>query len=184
MPQVTDIRNTLADRLWVLFEAQATITAAVVPNARNKGTKQGWLRAAINDMPTGHRQLTISFAGGRHSLFTGRNGTFAREDDDFTTDSTCDFDITRTHNVVISYSEPMPKDTGEHRVVEAIEQTLILAGPTLGLPDLIPSDGLGEATSQERETRGKEYPKTGRITIWRFPITTVQSARAQISLTA
>ena len=172
MPTATDVRNTIADRLWTLFEAQSTITTAVLPGARNKGIDAGWLRQAINKMPVADRQLEVSFYGpGRHSLHTKRLG-FAIEDDELP--EACDFDVERQFTVVITYRQKLPTDPGVHPVQEAIEQTLLLAGPTLGL-GIVPPDGLGEMSFEERPTQGDEYPQPGRATVWRLPITTKQS---------
>lgn len=181
MPAATDIRNTLADRLWVLFEAQATITAAVLVGGRNKGTHEGWLRDTVASLPADSRRLAVAFERGRNSLYTGRTG-FGKEDPDF--DSGCDFNVTRQHVALITYREPLPTDPGAHTVQEAIEQTIILAGPTLGISPLIPPDGLGELTWDERLTRKGEFPSVQRVTTYRLPITTIQSAITLHGLTA
>lgn len=175
MPQATDIRNVIADRLWVLFEAQATITDAVTVGARNKENPEGWLREKINRMPAAQRRLSISFAGGNNSLFTGRTG-FTVEDKEYDPEEGDDFPITRTHRVVITYSEPLPKDPGKREIQEAIEQTIFRAGPSLGLPDLIPGNGLSELANEDRPTRTDEYPNPGRVSTFRLTITTIQSA--------
>jgi hypothetical protein len=182
MAQVTDIRNTLADRLWVLFEAQATITTPVLAGNRDKGDEVGWLRNAIAKAPADRKRMEISFERGSNSLYTGRTG-FAKEDPDFTTATGCDFYLTRQHTALITYREPLPNDPGAHPVQEAIEQTLLLAGPDLGL-SIIPPDGLGVLTWEERKTRKDEFPFPGRVTVYRLPITTTQSALAQVALTA
>lgn len=183
MPQATDVKNAIADRLWVLFEAQATITAAVLPSGRNKGTAEGWLRDAVASAPAEQRRLAVAFERSRNSLYTGRVG-FDKEDPDAPEAGRCDFAVTRLHVALITVREPLPADPGEHALQEAIEQTLILAGPNLGLPDLIPGNGLGELTSDERTTRKGEFPQILRVTTYRLPITTVQSALALLGQTA
>lgn len=177
MAAATDIRNTLADRLWVLFEAQTTITAAVPLANRDKGTGAGWLRKAVANLPRDQRRLEISFGPGRNSMLTGRTG-FAQEETAYVYTTGEDVPVTRQFTAIITYREVLPTDPGAHPIQEAIEQTLFLAGPTLGLTDLIPGGGVGELTFDERETREGEFPPKGRITTYKLPITTIQSAIA------
>jgi hypothetical protein len=183
MPAATDQRNLIADRLWTLFEAQATITAAVLPGNRDKGTEIGFLRKhmARANAPIDRARLEISFGRGRHSMYSQRLD-FTKEDSTFTSSTAYTFDVNRTNEVVITYREPFPRDPGARPVQEAIEQTLFLAGPTLGITG-VPPDGLGELVSDERDTRQGENPFPGRITTWRLPVTIVQSALTKISQT-
>ncbi len=179
MAQSTDITNTLADQLWTLLEAQATITAAVLPANRNKGTEQGWLRDSIANLPLDRRRLRITFARFRNSLYSLRDG-FSSESKTFTA-SNPEFWVKRNHEAVIEYREPYPDDPGANPIKEAIEQTIFLAGPVLGLTSLV--DSLGEIAGETRDTRDGEFPFPGRVTTIRLPIITTQSAVALIQQT-
>lgn len=180
MPAATDIENLVADRLWALLEAQATITAAVLPGNRNKGTEAGWLRNAIANLPVERRRMSITFARFRNSLYTRRDA-YSVESRTFTAAGP-EFEVSRTNEAVITFTEPMPADPGANPLREAIEQTLFLAGPTLGLAE-VPADGLGELTGETRLHRQDEFPFPGRVTTMRLSITTIQSAVAKIQET-
>jgi hypothetical protein len=182
MAQAPDILNTIADRLWSLFEAQTSITAAVLPGNRNKGNEEGWLRDFIANAPADERRMEIDFERGDVSLYSSREG-FAKEEEEFDADSGCDFSVIRQQTAIIIYREDLPDDPGAHPIQRSIEQTLFLAGPTLGLSE-VPANGLGKLTWEERRTRADEFPNPGRITTYRLPITTIQSALSLVGMTA
>ena len=180
MAQATDIENVLADQIWALLEARTTITNAVPVAQRNKGTARGWFRQAIAAMPRESRRLQVSFARFSNSGYSQRDG-FDAESTTFTS-TNADFDVVRTHEAVIAYTEPMPTDPGANPIKEAIEQTMFLAGPRLGLPDLI--DLWSWGTGDTRETPASEnQPVPGRVTTLRLTITTSQSATTLITET-
>lgn len=184
MSQATDILDVIAARLWTLLEAQASITDAVFPGNRNKGDQVGWLRDAIAKAPADQRRLAIGFERGDSTLWTNRGG-FANEATDFDVEDGVEFDVIRTQTVLIVYREPLPKsaDPGSHAIQRSLEQTILLAGPTLGMSE-IPGNGLGKLTWEERKTRTNEFPSPGRITTYRLPITTIQSGLALMAQTA
>lgn len=181
MPQATDLANLLATQLWALLQAQPTVTAAVLPSNANKGDASGWFRDTIANLPLDRRRLSIALTRFTNNGYITRGG-FAGELPTYADTDGDAFNVERIHEFTLIYKEPLPKDPGSHPIKEAIEQTMYLAGPRLGLdPPVIA--WRWQPNAEVRVTRKGEPLDPSRVTTMRISITTYQDSLALVAQT-